>query len=452
MMDKESQPIIELLNVSKIYHTYTAPHHRMFEIMTGGRKSYARETRALDNVSFSLQKGCRFGVVGENGSGKSTLLKILAGVLTPTQGTVKVTGRVSALLELGAGFNMELSGYENISQFCMLHGLHRDEIEAALPEIIKFSELGDAITHPVKTYSSGMGVRLGFACAVYVQPDILIVDEALSVGDAYFQNKCLHKIRSMLDQGITFIYVTHAADAIRSLCNEGIWLEKGKIRLAGTSAAVGGAYQSEVFSRMIGAGFTQETDLIPESPAEQSALVISKLDSSRLKAFAEKVSQLRTGSGEILIDDIAIIDESGSDTDSVGIDEEIRIRVFYHVESLPPQKAVLNVGITDSSGRQLLHFNPMFSGIFASDAPLHILQMMEIRFKNPLCPGEFYINAGVATLINNPKNHGQTLIDQVIDYCPSGTLFTVRFPDSSVQLDLWGFVHVDYKVTLQSMD
>ncbi|MEI8208412.1 MAG: Wzt carbohydrate-binding domain-containing protein, partial [Methylococcales bacterium] len=239
---------------------------------------------------------------------------------------------------------------------------------------------------------------------------------------------------------------------IRSLCNEGIWLEKGKIRLAGTSAAVGGAYQSEVFSRMIGAGFTQATDLIPESPAEQSALVISKLDSSRLKAFAEKVSQLRTGSGEILIDDIAIIDESGSDTDSVGIDEEIRIRVFYHVESLPPQKAVLNVGITDSSGRQLLHFNPMFSGIFASDAPLHILQMMEIRFKNPLCPGEFYINAGVATLINNPKNHGQTLIDQVIDYCPSGTLFTVRFPDSSVQLDLWGFVHVDYKVTLQSMD
>lgn len=452
MTDKENMPVIELVNVSKIYHTYPSPRHRLLELVSGGRKRYSRETRALDDVSFSLKRGGRLGIVGENGSGKSTLLKILAGVLTPTSGTVKVRGRVSALLELGAGFNPELPGRENIKQFCMLHGMHRDEIDEAMPEIVRFSELRDAIDHPVKTYSSGMAVRLGFACAVYVQPDILIVDEALSVGDAYFQNKCLHKIRSMLDQGTSFIYVTHAADAVRSLCNEGLWLEKGKTRLFGTSSEVGGAYQSEIFSRLVRAGFKQEDD--SELKAEDEPLVAEhpEIDTLRLKAFAERVEPLRTGSGEILIDDISIIDETGSDTDSVSIDEQIRIRVLYRVKSLPPDKAVLNVGITDSSGRQILHFNPMFSGLFASDAPANIPQIMEFSFKNPLCPGEYGVMAGIATLFDNPKNHGQTLVDSVIDYCPGAARFSVRFPDSSVLRDLWGVVHVDYKVSALSLD
>ncbi len=452
MTYKENMPVIELVNVSKVYHTYPSPRHRLLELVSGGRKRYSRETRALDDVSFSLERGGRLGIVGENGSGKSTLLKILSGVLTPTSGIVKVRGRVSALLELGAGFNPELSGIENIKQFCMLHGMHRDEIDEAMPEIVKFSELRDAIDHPVKTYSSGMAVRLGFACAVYVQPDILIVDEALSVGDAYFQNKCLHKIRSMLDQGTSFIYVTHAADAVRSLCNEGLWLENGKARLLGTSSEVGGAYQSAIFSRLVRAGFKQEDD--PELKKEDEPLVAEnpKIDSLRSKAFAERVESLRTGSGEILLDDICIIDESGSDTDSVGIDEQIRVRVLYRVKSLPPDKAVLNVGITDSFGRQILHFNPMFSGIFASDAPANTPQMMEFSFKNPLCPGEYGVTAGIATLFNNPKNHGQTLVDTVIDYCPGAVRFSVRFPDSSVLRDFWGVVHVDYKVSVLSLD
>ncbi len=254
----DQDTVIELTNVSKFYHTYPTPQHRLLELMAKGKKRYSRETRALDDISFSLKKGGRLGIVGANGSGKSTLLKVLAGVLTPTSGAVKVRGRVSALLELGAGFNPEISGEENIRQYCMLHRMHAGEIEEALPEIIKFSELREAIEHPVRTYSSGMAVRLGFACAVYVQPDILIVDEALSVGDAYFQNKCLQKIRSMLDQGVTFIYVTHAADAIRSLCDEGLWLDHGKVQLAGSSSRVGAAYQSAVFSRMVRAGLQEE--------------------------------------------------------------------------------------------------------------------------------------------------------------------------------------------------
>lgn len=259
----DSGSIIELTNVSKIYQTYSSPQQRMLELLSGGRKRYAREVRALDGVSLSLERGSRLGIVGENGSGKSTLLKVLSGVLMPSSGTVRVEGRISALLELGAGFNPELPGRENIRQFCVLHGMSRAEIDEAVPDIIQFSELRDAIDHPVKTYSSGMAVRLGFACAVYVEPEILIVDEALSVGDAYFQNKCLHKIKSLLDRGTTFIYVTHAADSIRSLCQQGIWMDKGRVRLSGPSTTVGAEYQKEIFRRMAQSGLK---DGVVESP------------------------------------------------------------------------------------------------------------------------------------------------------------------------------------------
>lgn len=442
---------IALTNVSKVYHTYESPRQRLLELLSGGRTRYARETRALDDVSFTLERGGRLGIVGENGSGKSTLLKVLAGVLTPSSGKVEVNGRVSALLELGAGFNPELPGKENIRQFCMLHGMQRDEIDAALPEIIKFSELRDSVDHPVKTYSSGMAVRLGFACAVYVQPDILIVDEALSVGDAYFQNKCLHKIRSMLDQGTSFIYVTHAADSIRSLCNQGLWLEKGKVRLTGTSSEVGAAYQSEVFRRLVRAGFDKAPEE-QETGAEAAPAADARIDHARVQAFAERVAALRTGSGEIQVEDIGIIDESGNETDSIGVDEQVRIRVLYRVKSAPPPGAVLNVGISDNAGRQIMHFNPMFEGIYASDAAPHVPHLLEFTFKNPLCPGEYGVTAGIATLFDNPKNHGQTLIDTVIDYCPDAGRFNVRFPDLPVQRDLWGVVHVDYAVTAQALD
>jgi lipopolysaccharide transport system ATP-binding protein len=451
MNDVTSQTSIALSNVSKVYHTYESPRQRLAEILSGGRTRYARETRALDDISFTLERGGRLGIVGENGSGKSTLLKVLAGVLTPSSGQVLVNGRVSALLELGAGFNPELPGKENIRQFCMLHGMHRDEIEAALPEIIKFSELRDSVDHPVKTYSSGMAVRLGFACAVYVQPDILIVDEALSVGDAYFQNKCLHKIRSMLDQGTSFIYVTHAADSIRSLCNQGLWLEKGKVRLTGASSDVGGAYQSEIFRRLVRAGFDkpQEDDL---ADAELGEAPDARVDNARVQAFAERVAALRTGSGEIQVEDLSVINEAGTETDSLGLDEQVRIRVLYRVKSPPPPGAVLNLGITDNAGRQIMHFNPMFEGIYASDAAPHVPQMLEFTFKNVLCPGEYGVTAGIATLFDNPKNHGQTLIDSVVDYCPDAGRFSVRFPDGPVKRDLWGMVHVDYSVSATVLD
>lgn len=454
MLNSENKPVIEVSGLSKIYRSYPTPRHRLLEILSAGKKRYVRETRALDDVSFTLEKGARFGIVGENGSGKSTLLKVLAGVLTPSSGEVSVRGRVSALLELGAGFNAELTGRENINQFCMLHGMHGDQIESALPEIIRFSELQYAVEHPVKTYSSGMSMRLAFSCAVYVQPDILIVDEALSVGDSYFQSKCMHKIRAMLDQGIAFIYVTHGADAIRSLCNRGIWMEKGKIRLAGTASEVGAAYQSEIFSRLVRAGYKNEMagKVEPVEAATHVASAIHGTDGARQAAFSSRVEPLRTGSGEIRIDDICLVDKQGAETDSVDINCEMRVRVFFHANFAPPARSPLTLGVTDSSGRQILHFNSAVHGLYASDAAPHIGHMMEFVFSNPLCPGEYGLIAGVCVLTDHPRNKGLTLVTNVIDYCVGGARFSVRFPEERVSRDLWGVVHTDYSVAMHSLD
>jgi lipopolysaccharide transport system ATP-binding protein len=444
---------INFINVSKIYHTYSTPQHRLLEIISGGRKRYAHETRALDNVSFSLKKGGRLGIIGENGSGKSTLLKVLAGVLTPSSGKVHVNGRISALLELGAGFNPELLGIENIRQFCMLHGMHSNEIEEAVPNIIKFSELKDAINYPVKTYSSGMAVRLGFACAVYVKPEILIVDEALSVGDAYFQNKCLHKIKSLLDDGATFIYVTHAADAIRSLCDQGLWMEKGRVRNSGSSSNVGGAYQAEVYRRMVTSGLSKTSEdmgstTIPVRSVERKM----SIDHFRYSAFEERVAHLRSGSGEARILDISLIDENGVDIDTVEFDKRCLVRVFYHARLKVPDGAALTVGITDSSGNQIVHFNSASQGVYVSGTPINQPQVIEFQFENKLCPGEYGLIAGIGVLSRHPTYQGLTLIDSLVDHCAGGARFSISHPAASIQDDLWGVVRLNYQVRQFALD
>jgi lipopolysaccharide transport system ATP-binding protein len=252
--------------------------------------------------------------------------------------------------------------------------------------------------------------------------------------------------------------VTHAADAIRSLCNEGLWLENGKMRHTGSASQVGAAYQSHIFGRMVRGGLGQAdagaaaAPVLDSSASTTAGIGRPVLDEARRAAFAERVAPLRSGSGEILIEDINVIDHRGTDTDSVDLDEQLKIRVLYRVQSATPAKAVLNVSVTDNAGRQILHFNPMFAGLYASDAAPHTLQMLEFTFKNPLCPGEYGVTAGIATLYDNPRNHGQTLVDQVIDYCPGASRFAVRFPDYPVQRDLWGIVHVDYEAFGYSLD
>jgi lipopolysaccharide transport system ATP-binding protein len=235
--------------VSKQYRIYDHPGDRLKESLTRGRWKWHHEFWALRDVSFEVEAGTTTGVVGPNGSGKSTLLQIITGTLEPTHGNVWYDGRIAALLELGAGFNLDFTGIENIFMSAALMGLSRQETENLLPEIERFAEIGAFIHQPVKTYSSGMYVRLAFATAVATDPQILIVDEALSVGDALFQHRCLRRIKQMQENGATILFVSHDPTAVKALCSRAILLNAGRIDTDGKPSDVLNRYQGLIMER-----------------------------------------------------------------------------------------------------------------------------------------------------------------------------------------------------------
>ena len=235
--------------VSKQYRTYARPADRLKESLTRGRLRRHKEFWALQDVSFELEKGTIAGIIGPNGCGKSTLLQIIAGTLEPTHGEVWHEGRIAALLELGAGFDPEFTGVENIYMNASLLGLSRKETDRQFPQIERFAEIGDFLYQPVKTYSSGMYVRVAFAIAASVEPDILIIDEALAVGDAVFQHRCLGRIKELHERGTTVLFVSHDAAAVRALCSRAILMKGGRIVIDGKPADVLNQYQKIIMER-----------------------------------------------------------------------------------------------------------------------------------------------------------------------------------------------------------
>lgn len=240
---------LRVSNVSKQYRIYDRPGDRLKETLTRGRWKSHREFWALHEVSFELETGTTTGIVGPNGCGKSTLLQIIAGTLEPTHGSVWYEGRVAALLELGAGFNTEFTGIENIFLSAALYGFSRRQTESLLPSIERFAEIGPFVHQPVKTYSSGMYVRLAFAIAVNVDPQLLLVDEALAVGDATFQHRCLRRIKEMQERGTTILFVSHDLGAVRALCSRAILLNTGAVVIDGKPADVLNRYQRIIMAR-----------------------------------------------------------------------------------------------------------------------------------------------------------------------------------------------------------
>lgn len=236
-------------NVSKQYRIYAKPADRLKESLTRGRLKRHQEFWALKDVGFEIEKGTTTGIIGPNGSGKSTLLQIITGTLNPTQGNVYYDGRVAALLELGAGFNPEFTGLENVFMNSSLLGFSRKQTEKLLPEIERFAEIGPFIYQPVKTYSSGMYVRLAFSIAVAADPEILIVDEALAVGDAVFQHRCLRRIKEMQERGTTILFVSHDPAAIRYLCSRAMLLNAGRVIADGDPMHVLNRYQKLIMER-----------------------------------------------------------------------------------------------------------------------------------------------------------------------------------------------------------
>lgn len=251
---------LEVHNLTKTYRLYRSPKDRLRELFSLNAKKHHREFLALDNVSFAVEQGETIGIIGQNGSGKSTLLKILCGVMRPTSGNVKVNGRVSSLLELGAGFDPEFTGRENVYMTGALMGFSKADIDRLFPEIEAFAEIGDFIDQPVKRYSSGMFVRLAFSTAINVTPDILVIDEALAVGDMAFQLKCVERMKAFQQSGRTIVLVTHQIHTVRNFCSRALWLVHGRCKASGDVITVTDAYNDFV-------GWAQ-------IPAEESETVI----------------------------------------------------------------------------------------------------------------------------------------------------------------------------------
>jgi lipopolysaccharide transport system ATP-binding protein len=296
-------------NVSKLFRLYDRPSDRLREMLPFRRKPRHSDFWALRNVSFTVDPGEILGIVGPNGSGKSTLLQIATGILQPTSGRVSVEGRVAALLELGAGFNPEFSGRENVYLNGEIMGLSRAETERAFPHIEAFAEIGEFIDRPVKEYSSGMYVRLAFATAIHVEPDVLIVDEALAVGDAIFANRCLQKLEELKSRNVTILFVSHDLGLVKRLCHRAILMMKGEILCQGSPSEVVNRYVALVHDRNA-------------TTAEKSELT----------------GNYRHGDRASTIQEIRILDSGGKKVDAVPAGDDITIEVtarFHQAVSRP---------------------------------------------------------------------------------------------------------------------
>lgn len=327
-----SEHAIEISGLSKCYQIYEKPRDRLLQMLFGrSGKRFYKEFWALRDIDFSIPKGQVYGILGKNGAGKSTLLQIICGTLAATGGSVKVAGRVSALLELGSGFNPEFTGIENIYMNAQLLGLKKAEVDEKLEDIIGFADIGEHIHQPVKTYSSGMFARLAFSVAIHVEPDILIVDETLSVGDAWFQHKSMARMRQLMESGCTVLFVSHSIDAVRALCDHAVWIEGGKVKMHGGVTEVTNTYMNDVFiehnrimlDSMGGDGFGIKDALMMDMEAVVGQGDVTEDESSFVPA----------ADGVVLhVESVHILDARGLQTTKLEQGEEFTIAVdvlFY---------------------------------------------------------------------------------------------------------------------------
>ncbi len=310
-------------NVSKQYRIYATPGDRLKETLTRGRLKKHQEFWALKDISFEIEKGTTTGIIGPNGSGKSTLLQIITGTLEPTHGEVWHEGKIAALLELGAGFNPEFTGLENTFMNASLMGFSRRETAALLPEIERFAEIGQFIHQPVKTYSSGMYVRLAFAIAISASPDILIVDEALAVGDAIFQHRCMRRIKQMQESGVTIFFVSHEPGAVRALCSRAILLNGGKLIADGSPSDVLNRYQKIIMAR------EEEYEAAAAEPAEliEAESAIEEVSDASLRPV------FRHGDGTAEVLSVELLNAAGQRIEMVESGEPVSVRFRIRFEN-----------------------------------------------------------------------------------------------------------------------
>lgn len=404
----EQKIAISVRDLNKIYKLYDKPMDRLKEALGLTRKKRYKEHYALRNVNMDIHQGETVGIIGTNGSGKSTILKIITGVLNPTSGTVEVDGRISALLELGAGFNMEYNGIENIYLNGTMIGFSREEIDAKLEGILEFADIGDYVYQPVKTYSSGMFVRLAFAVAINIDPEILIVDEALSVGDVFFQAKCYHKFEEFKNMGKTILFVSHDLSSVSRYCDRVILLNKGEKLSEGSPKEM-----IDIYKRVLVGQYTVHdevehgTNLLED---EQISSAARNAGGSGQAPESGKTQQpqgapedspqeksadtLDYGTKQAVITEYYMTDESGVHTNAVmkGSRFSVHMKAVFHADLPAP---IFACSIKNALGVEITGTNSMVEKTFLE--PVHAGAIKEAVFtqKMNLQGGEYLISLGL---------------------------------------------------------
>lgn len=417
---------IQVKSLSKCFHIYEQPRHRLLQLFSSliGRlfnaksKKYYREYWALKNISLSIPRGQTVGIIGRNGSGKSTLLQIICGTLAPTEGEVETSGRVAALLELGSGFNPEFSGRENVYLNGSILGLSKEEVDRRFDAIVNFADIGEYIDQPVKTYSSGMSVRLAFAVAINVDPEILIVDEALSVGDELFQRKCFSRIEEIRKKGATILFVSHSGGTIIDLCDRAILIDAGDMLADGSPKEVVGKYQKLLYAaedsrneirELIKGGGGVEQLLIAQESIQAEAETVDSVDS-----FDPGLAPVSTISYEARgaeISDASIFNARGDRVNNIsrGVTYFYRYTVSFSVAAELVRFGML---IKTVSGNEI---GGAISAANVADGIQYVVRErcinVEFSFRCMLNPGVYFLNAGVTGVIDGVDTYLHRLLD-----------------------------------------
>lgn len=406
---------IKIDHLSKVYKIFDKPSDRVREALNPFGKRYSKDFYALNDVSLTIKKGETVGIIGKNGAGKSTLLKVITGVLTPTSGSIQVNGRIASLLELGAGFNPEMTGIENIYMNGTIMGYSREEMDARLQNIIDFADIGNFINQPVKMYSSGMFARLAFAVNAFVEPDILIVDEALSVGDAGFQAKCYRKFAELRKKGVTVLLVSHDITSILQFCDAGILLSDGKLLYEGNTRTAVDTYKK------ILSGIICNNDADLHNIGKKKRWHAEKDWKSHYKI---NDSMLEYGDKNIEIVDYKVSDENKNIISSINNRNSVTITLSIRAKK-DIYEPIVAFSIKDIKGNELIGVNTLLENVKVGWIKAGIDYEFSFEQKIPLQPNRYTVSFGVTKYVNNGLHvyhrlYDALLIDIISNYKSAG--------------------------------
>ena len=438
-------PAVTLKGVSKKYRIYPRHRDRLKELLSFGKVKHGHDFWALKDIDLEIEPGSTVGILGRNGAGKSTMLKIVSGVLQPSSGNVEVNGRLAALLQLGAGFNPEFTGRENIMLNGLILGIERREMLERFDEIAAFADIGEFMEQPVKTYSSGMRARLGFAVAVNVEPDILIVDETLSVGDAVFKHMGLQRMRELRDSGTTILFVSHSTGMVKNFCNQGVLLHQGSMISQGETAEVVDRYQALISSTEAQRKSATQNSEQPagydidgeaEDYEDEAGAPSFKSDPS----LERRSSNFRHGTGEACISNVELLDETGVQTEEVIQDSIITIRA--HVEYRENlDGSVVSITIRNRAGLDVFSTNTQLEKTRIGKTSKGDRRVVDFSFEMPLQEGPYSVNAAVA----HPKNR-----NLYMDWVDVAAVFRVERPETRGAVK--GLIYIPTTVKIHAPD